>query len=437
MFDFKTAEYDSNVVVRILAEKNLVIVTKENISSGYIDTKTAIMYVPAWMDRIPVKEVSMAIRIHELGHLLFTPLSDYSHSVLGNVDKFGNIFGPILNIFEDIRIEHLIKNKFPGAAKEFRQCYEYIFLNAASPAFYKKGEFSSKLDRINILAKYTDIIHVIPPQNDELMWISRARECKSFDELLVLALSYAKLHKKENTKLNIPKIVENLKKDHDFEFGTDDGNSIMEKVEEEIAKMTNQSKPTDDEEKDEAPKKPPAEKKEIAKDSPEVSDEKKKKEESDSPEAAESTQTKPEESDGDGEKTENPSETKEQDDVKSAKSDLEGEAEKNAESADDSSTKESADDSKSDFADKMEELIEDFRNQLHKNQNKSIVESSIIISPGLYKTINRRNYKEFVADFDIVKKSLNDREAHACGEKTKYSITPIIAEPVRNGREHK
>ncbi len=130
-------------LARLLAKENLVI-QHGNYSTASFDTENRILRLPLWEDK--GKAVYDLLVGHEVGHALYTP-NEGLHDALNNSD----IPKSYLNIVEDIRIERMIQETYPGIVKAFRNGYKRLFEDNLFGT--EDREPTSLMDRLNIHSK--------------------------------------------------------------------------------------------------------------------------------------------------------------------------------------------------------------------------------------------------------------------------------------------
>ena len=132
-------------LARLLATENLV-VEHRSVPTAQFNVDTRVLTLPNW-DKASSIVYDMLVG-HEVGHALFTPNDD---------PRDFKAPQSYVNVVEDVRIEKLMKRKYPGLRKSFAG--GYAELNALD--FFEIGgeditEFSL-IDRINL---HLSLIHI-------------------------------------------------------------------------------------------------------------------------------------------------------------------------------------------------------------------------------------------------------------------------------------
>lgn len=188
---------------RLLAEENLAVHTG-NFGTASMDVERRVINIPNFAFKN--KDILYLMGAHEIGHARFTP-PDWSHI---EIDKINNrLLRTCLNIVEDIRIERMIQNFFPGLVHVFTRGYQ---------ALVEEGHFSLEnysafniADRVNVAAK----LGRHSPHNlagMDYYTLRLLRRVKTFDDVKRAALFLYKLVEAE-TNAMISVNFENL-----FEF---------------------------------------------------------------------------------------------------------------------------------------------------------------------------------------------------------------------------
>ncbi len=161
-------------LAKLLATENLV-VEHRNVSTAAFDVDRRVLTLPNW-DKASSIVYDMLVG-HEVGHALFTPNDDPREFKAPKSH---------VNVIEDVRIEKLMKRKYPGLRKSFNGGYSE--LNALDFFEIQDEDLTkfSLIDRINLHAK-VGAAAMIPFEDDEKVFVKRAEETETFEEVLILA----------------------------------------------------------------------------------------------------------------------------------------------------------------------------------------------------------------------------------------------------------
>lgn len=124
---------------RLLATENLTVVRAAE-STASFDIKSRILTLPLWKDMTP--EIETMLVGHEVGHALYTGLA-YIEPIKENPKM-----ASYMNVLEDVRIEKLIKRKYPGLRKHMTEGYRQL----NDRDFFGVKKLQS-LDNINLIDK--------------------------------------------------------------------------------------------------------------------------------------------------------------------------------------------------------------------------------------------------------------------------------------------
>lgn len=188
---------------RLLATENLKVV-RASVSTASFDLKSRVLTLPMWRDITPnIEDMLVA---HEVGHALYTGLE-----YLEPVEK-QPILKSFLNVLEDVRIEKLIKQKYPGLRK--RMSLGYQELNDRD--FFKIKTIPlnhlNLIDRINLYYK-AGITCGVTFNDTEMAFVRRASLTETLKDVIVLAkeiYDYAK----ETAKEDIQNSIDDFLSDH-------------------------------------------------------------------------------------------------------------------------------------------------------------------------------------------------------------------------------
>lgn len=168
----------SDLSARLLATENLSVIRARTRTASF-DIKSRILTLPMWKDMTP--EIEDMLIGHEVGHALYT--NDDYLAPLKETPKLHSY----MNVLEDVRIEKLIKRKYPGLRKRMNEGYKQ--LNDRDFFGTKQvQDFNDLLliDKINLYFKagFQCGVTFTP---DEKTFVNRAERTETVDEIIALA----------------------------------------------------------------------------------------------------------------------------------------------------------------------------------------------------------------------------------------------------------
>lgn len=186
-----TKKEETQVAIRegfakLLATENIN-VRHADVHTAAFDVQNRTLYLPNWSSDMSEDLYTMLIT-HEVGHALHTPAKEWATIIKDPEMK------DIVNIIEDVRIEKLMLDKFPGTRKPFRSAYkeimknDFLGLEKAKQQTGKKLREFNLIDRINVHYKaglYADL--PVPFTVKENYWVNRVNQCDTFADVLSLA----------------------------------------------------------------------------------------------------------------------------------------------------------------------------------------------------------------------------------------------------------
>ena len=187
-------------LARLLATENLV-VEHRSVPTAQFDVERRVLTLPNW-DRASSIVYDMLVG-HEVGHALFTPNEDWTLKV--------QVPQSYVNVVEDVRIEKLMKRKYPGLRKSFAG--GYAELNALDFFEIQDEDLTefALIDRINLHYK-VGAAALIPFTEEEKVFVTRAANTETFDEVLSLAKdirSFVEAQQQEQEKNQQPSSANN------------------------------------------------------------------------------------------------------------------------------------------------------------------------------------------------------------------------------------
>ena len=181
----------TDLSARLLATENLTVV-RSNAPTASFDIKSRVLTLPMWKDMTPAIE-DMLVG-HEVGHALYT-LDKYIKPIQDNPK-----LKSYMNILEDVRIEKLIKRKYPGLRKRMNEGYKQLndkdFFGVSKVASL---DALNLIDRINLYFKAGFQCGVKFDQ-EEKPFVNRAERTETIDEVIELAHDIYKFAKEQAEK---------------------------------------------------------------------------------------------------------------------------------------------------------------------------------------------------------------------------------------------
>ena len=174
----------------LLAEENLTVV-RASVSTASINMHTRVITIPNYA--VTDKDVFLVMGSHEVSHALNTPRS-WAHDEVGKI-RNGEM-RDCINIVEDIRIEKLIRNKFPGFVGVYQRGYRKLM---------QTEHFSTDMwdlfnicDRVNAKAKLGSFLDKEMTQFEESVYRYVTTNLHTFKDTLRGATFLHKILKMED-----------------------------------------------------------------------------------------------------------------------------------------------------------------------------------------------------------------------------------------------
>ena len=168
----------SDLSARLLATENLSVIRARTRTASF-DIKSRVLTLPMWKDMTP--EIEDMLIGHEVGHALYTG-DEYMDPIMENHKMMG-----YLNIIEDVRIEKLIKRKYPGLRKRMNEGYKQ--LNDRDFFGIKQVPNLDSLlliDKINLYFK-AGFQCGVKFDADEKEFVNRAERTETIEDVIALA----------------------------------------------------------------------------------------------------------------------------------------------------------------------------------------------------------------------------------------------------------
>jgi len=168
----------SDLSARLLATENLSVQRAPTRTASF-DVKNRVLTLPLWKDMTP--EIEDMLVGHEVGHALYTT-DEYFEPLKENHKMM-----TYLNVLEDVRIEKLIKRKYPGLRKRMNEGYKQ--LNDRDFFGVKQVQNLDDLlliDKINLYFK-AGFSCGVTFNSEEKQFANRAERTETVDEVIALA----------------------------------------------------------------------------------------------------------------------------------------------------------------------------------------------------------------------------------------------------------
>lgn len=167
-----------DLVAKLLANENINVV-RAPVATAAFDIVGRTLILPQWKEMTP--SIDQMLVAHEVSHALFTS-TDY-HDALDTRLRFKRAKA-FLNILEDVRIEKLMKRRYPGLRKVFTAGYKEL---NEMDFFQIRGrdlQSAHLMDRINLYFKVGYGIVDFTP--DEKVFVTRADNLETIEETIQL-----------------------------------------------------------------------------------------------------------------------------------------------------------------------------------------------------------------------------------------------------------
>jgi hypothetical protein len=171
---------NKSLLSKLLSRENIN-VTEGNFETASFNPTTRELKLPTL--RTEFEDATNLFIGHEVGHALYTP-DIFSHTERRECIK--DIPFPILNILEDVRIERMVREEYPGLINDFKRGYRKLLSEDFFGIKDKDVNGLKFLDRINIKSKVGDDI-AIDFSLSESVLNAKVYQTKSFDDVIVLA----------------------------------------------------------------------------------------------------------------------------------------------------------------------------------------------------------------------------------------------------------
>ena len=162
-------------LAKLLAKENLTIVHRK-VPTAYFDLKNRLLCCPILKEDIS-SELYDLFMGHEVSHALNTPYEGVHSAVTKNRTLKG-----YLNVVEDVRIERMIKDTYPGLRKSFFKAYNELMDIDFFGIKEKNLQELSLIDKINLITKCGSRVNInlTKVEKEFLDWAIR---CQTWEEV--------------------------------------------------------------------------------------------------------------------------------------------------------------------------------------------------------------------------------------------------------------
>jgi hypothetical protein len=187
-------------LAKCLATENLIIEHKK-VPTAYFDVNRRVLTLPNWEKASAI--VYDLLVGHEVGHALFTDNIDWTV-------EYPDVPKDFINVLEDVRVERLMKKKYPGLSRTFYTGYNELNDDDFFSTKEEKLDELPLIDRINLYFKI-GAFHNIAFTDDEDTFVTRACQTETFQEVLDLAQELTDFVKNKTPQQpqQMPEIVNN------------------------------------------------------------------------------------------------------------------------------------------------------------------------------------------------------------------------------------
>lgn len=179
-------------LAKLLAKENLTIVHRK-VPTAYFDLKNRLLCCPILKEDIS-SELYDLFMGHEVSHALNTPYEGVHSAVTKNRTLKG-----YLNVVEDVRIERMIKDTYPGLRKSFFKAYNELMDIDFFGIKEKNLQELSLIDKINLITKCGSRVNInlTKVEKEFLDWAIR---CQTWEEVEECATAIYEWSKENETR---------------------------------------------------------------------------------------------------------------------------------------------------------------------------------------------------------------------------------------------
>jgi hypothetical protein len=178
-------------LAKCLATENLIIEHKK-VPTAMFDVDRRVLTLPTW-DKASATVYDLLVG-HEVGHALYTDNIDWT------VD-YPEVPKDFVNVLEDVRVERLMKKKYPGLSRTFYNGYNELNNDDFFSTKEENLDELTFIDRINLYYKI-GAFHNICFNDEENEFLTRASQTETLDDVLKLAREITEFVKYKRQKVD-------------------------------------------------------------------------------------------------------------------------------------------------------------------------------------------------------------------------------------------
>lgn len=178
-------------LAKCLATENLIIEHKK-VPTAMFDVDRRVLTLPMW-NKASATVYDLLVG-HEVGHSLFTDNIDWT----GDYPEVPQDF---VNVLEDVRVERLMKKKYPGLSRTFYNGYNELYTEDFFCTENENLDELTFIDRINLYFKIGAFLNICFT-DEENEFLTRASQTETFTEVLDLARDLVKFVEYKRKKVD-------------------------------------------------------------------------------------------------------------------------------------------------------------------------------------------------------------------------------------------
>jgi len=178
-------------LAKCLATENLIVEHKK-VPTAMFDVDRRVLTLPMW-NKASATVYDLLVG-HEVGHALFTDNIDWT-------EEYPDVPKDFVNVIEDVRVERLMKKKYPGLSRTFYNGYNELNGDDFFSVKDENLDNLSFIDRINMYYKI-GAFHNIAFSDEENEFVTRISKLETFQEVLDIAREIVKFLNYKRKKLD-------------------------------------------------------------------------------------------------------------------------------------------------------------------------------------------------------------------------------------------